>query len=70
MTEAARHGSKKAAARWAVERELALGVVVDALRQRTGDAAVPIGSDGIARILAHARRELRRNNARCEAAPS
>jgi hypothetical protein len=33
---------KAAAARWALERDPSLGVVEDALRQRTVDAAVPI----------------------------
>jgi hypothetical protein len=47
------HGSKAAGARWALEREPALGVVEDALRQRSVDAAVPIGSEGVGRVLAH-----------------
>jgi hypothetical protein len=38
--------------------------------QRTVDPAASIGSDGVARILSRVRRELRRNDARCEAAPS
>jgi hypothetical protein len=37
------------------------------LRQRTVDPAVAIGSEGVGRVLAHARQELRRSNARCEA---
>jgi len=60
------HCSKAAAARWALEREPALDVVEDALRQRTVDPAVPIASEGIGRILAHVRRELRH----CEASQS
>jgi Aminoglycoside adenylyltransferase, C-terminal domain len=57
------HCSKPGAARWALEREPALGVVEDALRRRTVDPTIPIGSEGVGRILAHVRRELR-----CEAA--
>jgi hypothetical protein len=64
------HGSKAAAARWALERDPSLGAVADALRQRTVDSAVPIGSDEVGRVLAHVRQELRRNHRRCEAVAS
>jgi hypothetical protein len=63
------HGSKAAAARWALERDPSLGAVEDALRQRTVDPAVPIGSEGVGRVLAHVRRELRRGTPRCEGRP-
>jgi len=59
------HCSRAAAARWALERDPSLGIVDDALRQRTVDPAVSIGSEGVGRILARVRRELR-----CEAVPS
>jgi hypothetical protein len=64
------HCSKAAAARWVLERDPSLGAVEDALRQRTIDPASPIGSEGVGRVLAHVRRELRRINPRCEDAPS
>jgi predicted nucleotidyltransferase len=64
------HCSKAAAARWALEREPAIGVVEDALRQRTVDPAVSIGSESVGRVLAHVRRELRRGAPRYPEAPS
>jgi Domain of unknown function (DUF4111)/Nucleotidyltransferase domain len=52
------HCSKTAAGRWALERDLSLGAVEEALRQRTRDPAATIGEEGIAHLLALVRQEL------------
>ena len=52
------HCSKTAAGRWALARDPTLTAVAESLRQRTVDPDSAIGEDGIARILARARREL------------
>jgi predicted nucleotidyltransferase len=53
------HCSKAAAGRWALERDPTLGAIEEALRQRTRDPAATIGEEGIARLLAVVRQELR-----------
>jgi predicted nucleotidyltransferase len=52
FTEAGRHGSKAAAAQWALRRNPTLGVVGDALRRRHGDPAARIDPAQVARLLA------------------
>jgi predicted nucleotidyltransferase len=52
------HCSKAAAGRWALDRDPSLRAVEEALRQRTIDPAVPIGEEGIRRLLGLVRREL------------
>jgi hypothetical protein len=57
------HCSKTAAGRWALEHDPSLSAVDEAVRQRTLDPTVTIGSEGIRRLLALVRQELRDHSA-------
>jgi predicted nucleotidyltransferase len=58
------HCSKAAAGRWALARNPSPSAVDEALRQRTVDPAGAIGEEGIGRLLALVRRELRNDHPR------
>lgn len=60
------HGSKAAAARWALARDGSLVAVRQALRQRTVDATTPIDRDGIRAVLETVRNEIRHGLERCD----
>jgi len=58
FAEEGRHGSKAAAGSWALERDLTLGVVGDALRRRRGDPATRIDPAQVGQLLAVVRARL------------
>lgn len=53
-----RHASKADAGRWALTRDPSLTAVREVLHQRLVDSSAPIGSDGVAQVLARVRSEM------------